>query len=101
MKITARINTLNEEDTIAGALESVAWADEILVVDSGSSDRTRAVARRYTDRVVMHPFANFGAQHTFADSLCSHPWVLPAMGVIEGCSTAWPGTTSARLPRPV
>ncbi len=76
MKITARINTLNEEDNIAAALESVVWADELLVVDAGSSDGTREVARRFTSRVVVHPFVNFGDQHHFADSQCSHEWVL-------------------------
>jgi glycosyltransferase involved in cell wall biosynthesis len=76
VKITARVNTFNEEDNIAAALESVAWADEILVVDSFSTDRTVAIARRYTDRVVQHAFANYGAQHNYADSLCSHDWVL-------------------------
>ena len=76
MKITARVNTFNEEDNIAAALESVRWADEILVVDSDSADRTVEIARRYTDRVIQHPFASHGAQHNYADSLCTHDWVL-------------------------
>lgn len=76
MKITARINTFNEEDNIGPALESVAWADELLVVDSFSSDRTVEIARRFTDRVISHEFASHGAQHTYADSLCTHEWVL-------------------------
>ncbi|MGH9393448.1 MAG: glycosyltransferase family 2 protein [Terriglobales bacterium] len=76
MKITARINTFNEEDNIAAALESVAFADEILVVDSNSSDRTVEIARRHAHRVVSHAFASHGEQHNFADSLCSHEWVL-------------------------
>ncbi|HXE32252.1 MAG TPA: glycosyltransferase family 2 protein [Terriglobales bacterium] len=76
MKISARINTFNEEDNIAAALESVRWADEILVVDSFSSDRTVEIARRYTDRVIQHPFASHGAQHNYADSLCAHDWIL-------------------------
>ncbi len=76
MKITARVNTFNEEDNIAAALESVRWADEILVVDSFSTDRTVEIARRYTGRVVQHAFASHGAQHNYADSLCTHDWVL-------------------------
>ncbi|MGH9483129.1 MAG: glycosyltransferase family 2 protein [Terriglobales bacterium] len=76
MKITARINTFNEEDNIGPALESVAWADELLVVDSFSTDRTVEVARRYTDRVVSHAFESYPAQHNYADSLCTHDWVL-------------------------
>lgn len=76
MKISARINTFNEEDNIAAALESVAWADELIVVDSFSTDATAAIARRYTPRVIQHAFASHGAQHNFADSLCTHDWVL-------------------------
>ncbi|MGH9415883.1 MAG: glycosyltransferase family 2 protein [Terriglobales bacterium] len=76
MKITARINTFNEEDNIAAALDTLRWADEILVVDSFSTDHTVEIARRYTDRVISHPFASHGAQHNYADSLCTHDWVL-------------------------
>lgn len=76
MKITARVNTFNEEDNIAAALESVAWADEILVVDSHSTDRTVEIARGLAHRVVSHEFASHGAQHNYADSLCAHDWVL-------------------------
>ncbi|MGH9413568.1 MAG: glycosyltransferase family 2 protein [Terriglobales bacterium] len=76
MKVSARINTFNEEDNIAAALESVAWADEILVVDSFSTDNTVAIARRYTGRVIQHEFQSHGAQHNYADSLCQHDWVL-------------------------
>lgn len=76
MKITARVNTFNEEDNIGAALESVSFADEIIVVDSFSTDRTVEVARRYTDRVVSHAFASHGAQHNYADSLCQYDWVL-------------------------
>lgn len=75
-KITARVNTRNEEDNIAAALESLLWADEIVVVDAHSTDNTVAVARRYTDKVVRHEFAGFGEQHSFADSICSHEWVF-------------------------
>lgn len=76
LHITARINTFNEEDNIAAALESVKWADEILVVDSFSTDRTVAIARQYTDRVVQHEFLSHGEQHNYADGLCRHDWVL-------------------------
>ncbi|MGH9485983.1 MAG: glycosyltransferase family 2 protein [Terriglobales bacterium] len=76
MKISARINTFNEEDNIAAALETLTWADEILVVDSFSTDATPGIARRYTDRVIQHPFASHGDQHNYADTLCRHDWVL-------------------------
>lgn len=76
MKISARINTFNEEDNIAAALESVRWADEIVVVDSFSTDRTVEIARRYTERVLQRPFVSHGDQHNYADSICTHDWVL-------------------------
>lgn len=76
MKITARINTFNEAANIAAALESVAWADEILVVDSFSTDRTVEIARQYTERVVSYEFKGYGDKHNFADSLCRTEWVL-------------------------
>ncbi|MGH9468502.1 MAG: glycosyltransferase family 2 protein [Terriglobales bacterium] len=76
MKISARINTFNEEDNIAAALASVAWADECLVVDSFSTDRTVAIAKEQGARVVQHEFVSHGAQHTYADGLCTYDWVL-------------------------
>jgi glycosyltransferase involved in cell wall biosynthesis len=76
MHITARINTLNEEDNIAAVLAALAWADECLVVDAGSTDATVEIARRQGARVLVHPFENFAAQHTFADSQCRTDWVL-------------------------
>ena len=47
------IITKDEARNIAGALESVAWADDVVVVDSGSDDETVTIARRYTDRLTM------------------------------------------------
>ena len=75
-KLSARINTFNEEDNIGPALESLAWADELVVVDSHSTDRTVEIARRYTDRVISYPFRGYGDKHNYADSLCTHEWVL-------------------------
>lgn len=76
IKISARINTFNEEDNIAAALESLSWADELIVVDSFSTDRTVEIARRYTDKVVQHEFRSHGEQHNWADALCSHEWIF-------------------------
>lgn len=76
MKITARINTFNEADHIAAALESVSWADELLVLDSFSTDGTAEIARRMGARVEMHEFRGYGEKHNHADRLCSHEWVL-------------------------
>jgi glycosyltransferase involved in cell wall biosynthesis len=76
MKITARVNTLDEEHNIVAALESLAWADEILVVDSWSKDRTVELARQHGAQVVQHDFRSHGEQHNYADTLASHDWVF-------------------------
>jgi len=76
MKITARINTLNEEHNIVAALESLAWADEIMVVDSWSKDRTAELARKHGAKVYQHDFLSHGEQHNYADALASHDWLF-------------------------
>ncbi len=76
MKITARINTLNEEHNIVAALESLSWADEILVVDSWSKDRTVELAKRHGAKVHQHDFVSHGDQHNYADTLAGHDWVF-------------------------
>ncbi len=76
LKISARVNTYNEQDNIGPALESLSFADELLVVDSFSTDRTVEIARRYTSQVIQRPFASHGDQHNYADSICSHEWVF-------------------------
>lgn len=67
---------MNEEERIRACLESVAWADEIIVVDSGSSDKTREIAREFTDRIVVHPWSGYSAQKNFALAQCRGEWVL-------------------------
>ncbi len=74
--ISAIVITRNEEDHIASALATLAWAAEIVVVDSNSTDRTVEIARRFTPRVLTHPFAGYGAQYAFAQSQCAHEWVF-------------------------
>jgi glycosyltransferase involved in cell wall biosynthesis len=54
-KISVTIRTYNEEKNIRECLESVSWADDIVVVDSNSTDRTVSIAREYTGRVIMQP----------------------------------------------
>ena len=75
-KVTALVLTCNVEDTVRGCLESVRWADEILVVDSFSADRTVEIAREFTDRVLDHEYVNYATQHNWAIPQASHPWVL-------------------------
>jgi (heptosyl)LPS beta-1,4-glucosyltransferase len=75
-KLSVTILTKNEAGNIAAALESVAWADEILVVDAESSDDTVSIAQRYTDRVIVRPWPGFPQQKNYAASLASHDWIL-------------------------
>jgi glycosyltransferase involved in cell wall biosynthesis len=75
-KLSVTVITKNESAHIAAALASVQWADEIVVVDSESSDDTVALARTVTDRVIVRPWAGYVAQKNFAASLASHDWIL-------------------------
>src|SRR5215831_14576326 len=75
-KLSVTIITKNEATDIAAALESVSWADERIVVDSGSTDDTVGIATRIADRVVVHEWPGFVAQKNYAASLASHDWIL-------------------------
>lgn len=75
-KLTATVITKNEANNIAGALKSVAWADEIVVVDCGSTDETVAIAREFTDRVIVEPWPGYAAQKNFAAAQATHDWIL-------------------------
>lgn len=77
MKISAVIITYNEEDRLGAALESLRGvADEVLVVDSNSLDRTAEIARAAGARVELHRFEDYGQQKNFAMGRASHEWVL-------------------------
>jgi glycosyltransferase involved in cell wall biosynthesis len=76
MKISATIITLNEESNIKAACESVAWADEILVVDSNSTDATRELAEACGARVITNSWPGFGAQKQFAVEQARHEWIF-------------------------
>jgi glycosyltransferase involved in cell wall biosynthesis len=75
-KVSVTVITKNEAADLAAALESVQWADEIVVVDSGSSDETVAIARRFTDRVVVQVWEGYAAQKNIAAGLARHDWIL-------------------------
>jgi len=66
----------NEAERIGECLESVVWADEIVVVDSGSTDATCDIARRYTSQVHDIPWRGFGPQKQSAVDRASHDWIL-------------------------
>lgn len=76
MSVSVTIITFNEERNIARALESVSWADEIVVVDSGSVDRTLEIARSYTDKVYVRDWPGYATQKQRALELASHDWIL-------------------------
>ena len=75
-KLSVTIITKNESQDIAAALASVRFADEIVLVDSHSTDDTVAVARRFTDRVVVRDWPGYIEQKNYAASLASHDWIL-------------------------
>ena len=76
-KLSVIIITKNESTNIRACLESVAWADEIIVVDSGSTDGTLDIAREFTSHVYVHAdWPGFGAQKNRALAYSSKDWVL-------------------------
>ncbi len=75
-KLSVTVITKNESADIGAALESVKWADEIIVVDSESTDGTVEIARRFTDRVVVRPWPGYVDQKNHAATLASHDWIL-------------------------
>ena len=76
MKITATIITLNEERNIARAIESLRCADEILVVDSGSVDRTVELATNLGARVIEANWRGYSAQKNWAAEQAAYDWIL-------------------------
>jgi len=76
VKLTVTVITRNEAANIEGALESVKWADEIVVVDSHSADETVALAGRYAARIAVHDWAGYSAQRNYAAEIASNDWIL-------------------------
>jgi len=76
MRITATIVTLNEERNLPRALESLTCVDEIVVVDSGSTDRTTEIAHSYGARVVAQNWLGYAAQKNFAAAAAANDWIL-------------------------
>jgi glycosyltransferase involved in cell wall biosynthesis len=108
-KLTVTVITRDEAANIAAALASVAWADEIVVVDSGSTDDTVATAKRHTSKVFVKDWPGFAAQKNWAAEQASHDWILsidadervPAAlaSEIQSALTAEPPFRSFRFPR--
>ncbi|HXA04504.1 MAG TPA: glycosyltransferase family 2 protein [Bryobacteraceae bacterium] len=76
MKITATIITLNEERNIARSIESLRCCDEILVVDSGSIDRTVELAEKLGARVIESPWHGYATQKNYAAEQACNDWIL-------------------------
>jgi glycosyltransferase involved in cell wall biosynthesis len=76
MKITATIITLNEERNIARAIESLRCCDEILILDSGSVDRTVELAQNLGVRVIEAGWRGFAGQKNWAAEQATHDWIL-------------------------
>jgi glycosyltransferase involved in cell wall biosynthesis len=75
-KLSAYVLTFNEEDKIREAVASITWVDEIVVLDSHSTDRTEQICREYTDKVHQCDFQGFGKLRNRALELVTHDWVL-------------------------
>ena len=76
MNLSAVVIARNEESAIGACLDSLAWCSEIVVVDSGSVDRTREIAAARGAKVVDHQWEGYGRQKNFAVRQASHDWVL-------------------------
>lgn len=74
-KLSVILLTLNESHNIAGVLESVKWADEIVLVDSFSADDTCEIAKNYTDRVYQRKFISYSDQRNWSIAQASYEWV--------------------------
>jgi len=74
--LSVLVTAKNEEPVIRACLESARWAEEIVVVDSGSADRTVEIARSIADRVLFHEYESPSAQKNWALGELSHRWVL-------------------------
>jgi glycosyltransferase involved in cell wall biosynthesis len=76
MPLSVIIITKNEQDNIEDCLESVKWAEEIIIVDSGSTDKTEAICRKFTDNFYVKDWPGFGIQKQRSLELASREWVL-------------------------
>jgi len=74
--LSATIVACNEANKIARALRSLACADEIVLIDSGSADRTPAIAAEFGARVINQPWLGYAAQKNLASSYARHDWIL-------------------------
>ena len=84
-QISVVIICANAAGTLEAACRSVAWADELVIVHSGSTDGTESIARRFADRYVEQPWLGFGPQRRAGVEVASHQWIL-LLDADEECS---------------
>ena len=75
-RLSVTVIAWNEEERLRACLESVSWADEIVVADAESSDKTVQLAREFTDRVWVRPWPGFAIQKNFALDQATGDWIL-------------------------
>lgn len=75
-KISVVVIAYNDEPNIKACLESVTWADELIVVDSFSTDGTTEISHQFTDKVYQHEFQGFGKLRNDAMAHASHDWIF-------------------------
>ncbi|MBL8417594.1 MAG: glycosyltransferase family 2 protein [Dechloromonas sp.] len=106
--LSVAIITLNAASQLAACLQSVRFADEVVVVDSGSTDGTPALAERLGARVIQHDWLGFGPQKQFAVDAAHHDWVLcldadervsPELQAAIEIALKSPSTAAFRFPR--
>ncbi len=77
MNLSAVVNTYNEEINIGRCLESLVWVDEIIVVDMNSTDRTVAIAKKFTNRIYPHPYTGYvEPARNFGINKANCQWIL-------------------------
>lgn len=84
-KVSAVVIGFNDEPNIAECLETIRWADEIVFVDSFSTDNTASIAKKFTERVFQIPFNGFGKLRNEAVSLASYDWIF-SLDTDERCT---------------
>ena len=106
--VSAVVTTYNNAATLDACLASLAFADEVLVLDSGSTDETVAIARRHGARVQVEAFKGYGPQKQHAIDLARHDWILlldadealaPDAAVKIAAALTQPAVTGFELPR--
>ena len=101
MQVSAVVLTFNEESNIGRCLAALAWCDDVVVVDSGSTDRTREICAEHGARIVENAFVDFATQRNFAleSAPLKHDWVLH-LDADEEATPAFRDAVLALVPAP-